>query len=107
MSAEFLVNIRFLDDGLDADAEAALVAEERAQAAELAAQGHLLRMWRVPGRRENWGLWVADDATHLHEILSGLPFWPYMDLDVHPMAHHPVDPWYGINGSAREASMGE
>ena len=69
-----------------------LVVKERAHAAELAARGFLVRMWRVPGRRENWGLWRAADATHLHEILSGLPFWPFMDLEVHPMAVHPVDP---------------
>lgn len=91
---EFLVNIRFLDwtSRMTEQEHADLVVKERAHAAELAAQGRLVRMWRVPGRRENWGLWRAADATHLHEILSGLPFWPFMDLDVYPLAVHPVDP---------------
>jgi muconolactone D-isomerase len=91
---EFLVNIRFPDSShrLSPEAHAELVVKERQHAAGLAAEGKLLRMWRVPGRRENWGLWSADDATELHQTLSGLPFWPYMDLDVYPLAQHPVDP---------------
>ncbi|WP_342640998.1 muconolactone Delta-isomerase [Rhodoligotrophos ferricapiens] len=90
---EFLVNITFVGPvGWSDEDVAALVAKERAHAAKLAEQGILVRMWRVPGRRENWGLWRAKDATHLHEILTSLPFWPYMDLKVHPVARHPVDP---------------
>lgn len=89
---EFLVNIVFLETNLPEDEEAQLVAVERSRAAELIAAGNLVRMWRVPGRRENWGLWRARDATDLHRVLTSLPFWPYMDLHVHPLADHPVDP---------------
>jgi len=90
---EFLVNIKFIGpNGWQQEDVDALIAKERAHAAVLVEQGHLVRMWRVPGRRENWGLWRANDATHLHDILTGLPFWPYMDLQVHPVARHPVDP---------------
>lgn len=90
---EYLVNIR-IDIPLDTPSSRIeeLVVTERAMAAELAQSGHLVRMWRVPGRRENWGLWRADSVTELHEILSALPVWPYMDLDVHSLAEHPVDP---------------
>ena len=91
---EFLVNIKFVDTSgkLTADEEVALVAEERSRAAELKAQGLLVRMWRVPGRDENWGLWRAENPTHLHQILTSLPYWPYMDLQVYCLADHPVDP---------------
>lgn len=91
---EFLVNIRFIDTygRLSEQEEAELVAVERARAAELKAQGHLVRMWRVPGRDENWGLWRAENPTQLHSILTSLPYWPYMDLEVHCLADHPVDP---------------
>ena len=90
---EFLVNISFVGPvGWPDEDVAALVAKERAHAADLAKEGYLVRMWRVPGRRENWGLWRARDATHLHDIITSLPFWPYMQLTVHPMAAHPVDP---------------
>lgn len=91
--SEFLVNISFVGpNGWAEEDVVALVKKEREHAAELAQKGYLVRMWRVPARRENWGLWRARDATHLHEIITGLPFWPYMKLTVHPMASHPVDP---------------
>ncbi|QBJ98690.1 muconolactone delta-isomerase [Rhodococcus sp. ABRD24] len=90
---EFLVNIRInIPADMPEEQYNKLVVDERELAALLAEKGTLKRMWRVPGRRENWGLWSAIDATELHETLSSLPVWPWMDLDVHPLAQHPVDP---------------
>ncbi|MCT1657726.1 muconolactone Delta-isomerase family protein [Brevibacterium luteolum] len=90
---EFLVNIRIVwPSDIDPDEVDRLSIAEREMAAERASEGHLVRMWRVPGRRENWGLWRASDATELHEILSALPVWPFMELSVHALAKHPVDP---------------
>ncbi|MDN2565067.1 muconolactone Delta-isomerase family protein [Aquibium sp. A9E412] len=91
---EFLVNItlRWSDD-MDPELKERIIVDERAHAAELAQKGHLVRMWRVPGRFENWGVWRARDATELHEILSGMPAFPWMvRVDVHPLARHAVDP---------------
>lgn len=93
---EFLINIaidwpRDIDPALKDE----LSVRERAMAAQHAGAGHLVRMWRVPGRLENWGLWRADDATHLHELISSLPVWPYMNVTVHPLAAHAVDPERG------------
>ena len=91
--AEYLVNIKFVwPDSITQEERAELRDREVKYAATLAEKGHLVRMWRVPGRRENWGLWRAKDTTELHEVLSSLPIWPYMDLQVLPMATHPVDP---------------
>lgn len=90
---EFLVNIKIhWPHDLDETVVERLSIEERAMAARLAKAGHLSRMWRVPGRRENWGLWRAENVTELHEIISGLPVWPYMEVTVEPLAKHPVDP---------------
>ncbi|MFE4665509.1 muconolactone Delta-isomerase [Streptomyces sp. NPDC056716] len=90
---EFLVNIQITwPHDMDPAHKDAVSAAERAHAAELAASGHLVRMWRVPGRMENWGLWQAPDATELHAIISSLPVWPWMSVTVHPLAVHPVDP---------------
>lgn len=90
---EYLVNIRLsIPPSMDEQAYKELVITERARAASLAEAGKLIRMWRVPGRRENWGLWQAESASELHDILASLPAWPWMDLDVHPLAEHPVDP---------------
>jgi muconolactone D-isomerase len=91
---EFLVNIKLKwADNMDSDLRDRIIRDERAHAAELVKDGHLVRMWRVPCRFENWGLWRAKDATQLHDIITGLPAYPYMyDIDVLPLAKHPVDP---------------
>lgn len=90
---EFLVNIRInWPADMARDELERISVEERAKARALQASGHMVRMWRVPGRRENWGLWRAADATELHAKISSLPVFPYMDVTVHPLAWHPVDP---------------
>ncbi len=93
---EFLVNIKLRwDDDMDPALKEKVIRDERAHAAELIKEGHLLRMWRVPCRFENWGLWCAADATQLHEIITSLPANPWMyDIDVLPLAKHPVDQVY-------------
>ena len=90
---EFLVNIEvdWPADG-DPDELARLTAAERVRGGELAAAGTIRRMWRVPGRRANWGVWEAADATALHAAINTLPFYPYLDVDVIPLAAHPTDP---------------
>jgi muconolactone D-isomerase len=95
---EFIVHIevRWPPDG-DPDAWARLAAAEGARARELAAQGIIKRLWRIPGRRANWGLWAAPDATALHAAISSLPLFPWLDVEVHAVGAHPNDPasWMG------------
>jgi muconolactone D-isomerase len=90
---EFLVNIEvgWPANG-DPDELARLTAAERVRGAELAAAGTIRRMWRVPGRRANWGIWEAADATALHAAIRSLPLFPWLDVDVIPLAAHPNDP---------------
>ena len=90
---EFLVNINVaLPHGMPGDERQELYAAEAVQAAALAAAGRLVRLWRIPGRTANWGLWRAADATELHHALTSLPLWPYMHIEVVPLARHPNDP---------------
>lgn len=91
---EFLVNIKLQwSENMDEALKQKVIADERKHAAELIKRGHLMRMWRVPCRFENWGLWRAKSATELHEIITGLPAYPWMkDVSVAPLAKHPVDP---------------
>lgn len=89
---EFLVNIRIqLPPDMPADVEGELRRGELARGLELREAGTLVRAWRVPGRRENWSLYSIADATALHDVLSSLPMWPWMDIDVHPLAEHPLE----------------
>jgi muconolactone D-isomerase len=90
---EFLVEIevRWPPEG-DPDRRAALIRAEAERAKELGAEGTILRLWRIPGRWANVGLWKAPDATALHDALSSLPFYPWLDIKVRPLAEHPSDP---------------
>jgi muconolactone D-isomerase len=90
---EFLVHIEVpWPPGSDPEEGDRLTAQERARARELAAEGRIRRLWRVPGRRANWGIWEAPDATALHEALTSLPLFAKAAIEVHPLAAHPSDP---------------
>jgi muconolactone D-isomerase len=90
---EFLVRIEIeLPADLADERAQELTRRESERARELASAGVLLRLWRVPGRRANIGLWSAPDATELHSALTSLPLFPYMRIEVEPLARHPSDP---------------
>jgi muconolactone D-isomerase len=89
---EFLVRFEITPpESMPAEELARLKGLERAQAMELREQGILLRLWRVPGRRAVVGLWETPDATVLHDVLSKLPMFPWMDVTVEPLATHPQE----------------
>jgi muconolactone D-isomerase len=89
---EFLVRIAIvLPAGIPEARSQELAQREAERARELAAEGRLVRLWRVPGQRANVGLWSASDATQLHEALASLPLFPYMAIAVEPLARHPSD----------------
>ncbi|MEV6130954.1 muconolactone Delta-isomerase family protein [Streptomyces violaceusniger] len=75
---------------LPADDHADLVKRERDRGRELMADGVLSRLWTLPGKRANIGLWSAPDADALVEALNSLPIRPYVDIDVTALATHPL-----------------
>lgn len=86
---EFLVEIEIrLPPDLDEARRKELVDAEFARGAGLAEAGILRAVWRVPGRFANRAIWSAPDATALHEALTSLPLWPYMDVSVTALARH-------------------
>src|SRR3984893_7270660 len=89
---DFLVHMEVARIEGGDEREKQLREQEAARSRELAKAGILLRLWRVPGRRENWGIWSADDADRLHDALSSLPLFRYLTITVHPLASHPNDP---------------
>jgi muconolactone D-isomerase len=90
---EYLVHIevRYPPDG-DQEELRRMMVQERLRAAELVAEGRIVRLWRIPGRRANWGIWEAPDATALHAAIGSLPSWRWIDVEVHALARHPSDP---------------
>jgi muconolactone D-isomerase len=85
------IEVTWPPDGDPEERERRILAE-RDRARELAEAGVIKRLWRIPGRWANWGLWEAPDATAIHAAVMSLPMWPYLDIDIHPLADHPNDP---------------
>ena len=70
-------------------------AGEASRVAELAAQGHALRVWRpLPEdeRRRALGLYRAASDEELEAILDSLPLRPWMEISVTALGEHPNDP---------------
>jgi muconolactone D-isomerase len=90
---EFLLHISFrpLLEEIESK-RAEILKAEREAADRLRKTGRLVRLWRIPCRPENIGIWSADNATDLHEMISALPAFPFFDqIDVTPLAEHPVE----------------
>jgi muconolactone delta-isomerase len=67
-------------------------AREARRAKELARQGHLLRLWRLPGRSRALGLWNAGNPAEMQANLRSLPMDPWMTVETTPLSQHPSDP---------------
>ena len=93
---EYLVNLHtVIPDGTPETVVKDTVAREAVRAAELAGQGHILRMWRPPlqpGERRALGLWRADDEGQFRDLLATLPLHVWFSIDITPLSPHPNDP---------------
>jgi len=88
---EFIITIP--DDAPPAEIEQRL-AGETTRVAELAAQGHALRVWKpLPedGRQRALGLYRAASEEELEAILNSLPLRPWMEVSVTALALHTND----------------
>ncbi|MFD5751919.1 muconolactone Delta-isomerase family protein [Streptomyces sp. NPDC127033] len=66
---------------------------EAIHAEELAAAGHLARLWRPVGEQRSIGVQLTADEGELHErVLDTLPLRPWMALTVTALEPHPNDP---------------
>src|ERR1700694_1724627 len=82
-------------DGTAQEAVDDIRAREAAHSRELAAEGHLLRLWRPPLQPGEWrtlGLFAADDAEQLENVLASMPLRVWRTDDVPALAPHPNDP---------------
>jgi muconolactone delta-isomerase len=82
-------------DGTPQEAIDEIRAREAARSRELAAQGHLLRLWRPPLQPGEWrtlGLFAAADETELEEVLASMPLRIWRSDLVTPLSPHPNDP---------------
>ena len=80
-----------LPHDLDADERADIVAREKVYAQDLQRAGKWPHLWRVVGEYANISIFDVDSSDELHELLSGLPLFPFMDIKVMVLATHPSD----------------
>jgi muconolactone D-isomerase len=80
-----------LPQDLDPAVRADIVARERAYSQELQRSGRWPHIWRIVGEYSNVSIFDVTSNDELHEVLSGLPLFPYMDIAVTPLATHPSD----------------
>ncbi|HET7140338.1 MAG TPA: muconolactone Delta-isomerase [Arthrobacter sp.] len=76
---------------MPAEEAAAIKATEKAYSQDLQQQGKWRHIWRVVGEYSNYSVFDAESNDELHNMISGLPLFPYMDISVTPLAKHPSD----------------
>ena len=76
---------------LDPTLRAETLAKEKAYSQQLQRDGEWVHIWRLVGQYSNLSIFDVRDNERLHEILWGLPLFPYMSIEVTPLAMHPSD----------------
>lgn len=66
-----------------------VVARERAYSQELQRGGEWAHIWRIVGLYSNISIFDVESNARLHEILSNLPLFPYMRIEVTALTTHP------------------
>ena len=100
-----------LPPDLDPAAADRLKAEEKAVAQRLQREGKWVHLWRIVGRYANVSVFDVASHDELHAILSGLPLFPFMDVEVtalarHPSAIEPAEPGPAAAASAVSGALG-
>lgn len=67
----------------------ALKKTERELAQELQRSGKWRHLWRIAGQYANVSIFDVDSVDELHQLLTSLPLFPYMDIDVTALCRHP------------------
>lgn len=76
---------------LDPETKADTISREKAYSHQLQQAGEWVHIWRNAGQYSNLSIFDVKDNERLHEILWNLPLFPYMAIDVTPLAVHPSD----------------
>lgn len=74
---------------LPEDERTQILAREKAYSQDLQRQGKWRHIWRIAGQYANISIFDVQDNAELHQILSGLPLFPFMEIKVTPLLRHP------------------
>ena len=64
-------------------------AREKADSQDLQRDGRWKSIWRVVGEYANYSIFDVASNDELHQLLQGLPLFPFMKISVTPLAQHP------------------
>ncbi|MCO8043399.1 muconolactone Delta-isomerase [Acinetobacter bohemicus] len=64
-------------------------AVEKAYSQDLQRQGKWRHIWRISGQYSNISIFDVENNEELHNLLQGLPLYPYMKIEVMPLNRHP------------------
>lgn len=62
---------------------------ERERAQVLQKEGRWRHLWRLAGQYSNISIFDVADVQELHDLVSTLPLFPFMDIQVTPLCRHP------------------
>lgn len=74
---------------MPADTANEIKAREKAYSQDLQRSGKWRHIWRVAGEYANYSVFDVGSIQELHDILTGLPLFPYMKIAVTPLCRHP------------------
>jgi muconolactone D-isomerase len=66
-----------------------LKAREKAFSQSLQREGKWRHLWRVAGQYANYSVFDVGSHDELHSLISSLPLFPLMTIEVTPLAQHP------------------
>lgn len=76
---------------VDPAVAAETIAREKAYSQELQRGGEWPHIWRIAGQYSNISIFDVADNERLHEVLWALPLFPWMSVEITPLATHPSD----------------
>jgi len=75
--------------GFDKEEANRLKARKKERFQELQRVGKWRHIWRVVGRYANVSIFDVESNSELHDILTTLPLFPFMEMKVTPLCRHP------------------
>lgn len=78
-----------LPDSMSAEKQAELIEAEKEYSQNAQREGKIAGLWRISGAWANYCLFDVAGNEELHELISGFPLFPYLEIDVTPLAKHP------------------
>ncbi|QKY01913.1 muconolactone Delta-isomerase [Janthinobacterium lividum] len=74
---------------MPAEQAAQLKQTEKELAQRLQHEGKWRHLWRIAGQYANISVFDVDSVEELHNLLTSLPLFPYMQIEVMPLCRHP------------------